>query len=596
MKLRLKNSPFKIRLFTGIGMILTALALIVSFLFSYSSLQNAIKSEQLSSQGILEQIGTQVETLYLQMDTAALSIIKNPGLRDIVLTLNSAEGQDTDDYLEQRKQNTTIQTTLGNVLFSPVISNAILYNRDHRYFYYAGTYLSNTAYIQEKLAQRDVSALMDGKSVIYNGPHPNPWLDSEADVISVVRNFSNSRAENGTVVEILAPRQLLDAICSPKSFREDKEILILNDENRLIYPGSQTSALLTDCQYGQILEDLSDGITDNYHYAYSWQAGGTPTTGFTVLLISNNRGIRRQAASYTVYTLIVVLITLLTTMAVMFGALSMFTKPLKQLIASVGQLRYDSDTKIQLPEDTLDEFEILSATLDQMVRSLKESIKKNYELQIRESNASLAALQSQVDPHFLYNAMNSISAASELYGSGTTTAMCQMFSSIMRYVTSPGKSVTLIEELKHTEHYMEFMKISNDGNFTYSIHVDPALYPLSVPKLSIQPFIENSFKHGFKSTMPPWEISIVGAVTKEGRWRIEISDNGCGFEDSVIREISQKPLAFNGLEVNGLGLNNTFSRFHIYFQGTFTYHIQNLDNGCRITLEGDIQHDKTDCS
>lgn len=169
-------------------------------------------------------------------------------------------------------------------------------------------------------------------------------------------------------------------------------------------------------------------------------------------------------------------------------------RPLNQLIYQVNKLSLDSDTKLTLPSDTFNEFEILNTSLNQMVVKLKASIQEIYELEIRESNANLAALQAQVDPHFLYNALNSISAASEVYGSDVTTVMCQDLSSMMRYVTSKKTEVPLIEELTHTKNYLEFMKISNDTNFDYIIDAPRELYDLLIPRLSIQPFAENSFR------------------------------------------------------------------------------------------------------
>ena len=161
---------------------------------------------------------------------------------------------------------------------------------------------------------------------------------------------------------------------------------------------------------------------------------------------------------------------------------------------------------------------------------------------------------------------------------------------MMRYVTSKKTEVPLIEELTHTKNYLEFMKISNDTNFDYIIDAPRELYDLLIPRLSIQPFAENSFRHGFKNTLPPWHLSLVCRAAPDG-WEIEITDNGGGFSQDALSHISEEPMEATELEINGLGLNNTFSRLSLYFGEQFSYKVENLSRGCRITLKGAFKHD-----
>ena len=589
-RLKIQNIPFKTKLFLSVGILFLTLTLIVSLLFSRTSIQNTITNERTSSDIILERISTQIDSLYEQMNIAATSITKNPSLRSIVLNLNTSESETAQAYISQLQQERTIQTALGNMMFSPIISNVILYNREKNYFYYTGTYYDDMDYVDQVLSTDRAAESFNTDSVIYRAPAHRPWTLDERMVLSVLRNFADAATTQDTIVEIQVSSQRLKDLCTQDTFRDEKEILIFDSDGRMVYPYDRGITTLPVDSVAEIQSQIRAGENRYYSYDYAYYARQSDTTGFTVVLISNNETVHRQTRTYIFTTVITVLLTLILTLGIIFTLITQFTRPLNQLIYQVNKLSLDSDTKLTLPSDTFNEFEILNTSLNQMVVKLKASIQEIYELEIRESNANLAALQAQVDPHFLYNALNSISAASEVYGSDVTTVMCQDLSSMMRYVTSKKTEVPLIEELTHTKNYLEFMKISNDTNFDYIIDAPRELYDLLIPRLSIQPFAENSFRHGFKNTLPPWHLSLVCRADPDG-WEIEITDNGGGFSQDALSHISEEPMEATELEINGLGLNNTFSRLSLYFGEQFSYKVENLSRGCRITLKGAFKHD-----
>lgn len=585
-----QNIPFKTKLLRDLSFIFVVLSLMLSSFFSFISIRSTIENEKKSSEIILERISTQIDTLYEQMDIAATSITKNPALKEVVLNFNIMDNTSSREYMQKLQQERTIQNILGNMMFSSIISNVMLYNSRRDYFYYTGLYLSDRSYIDQALEKNTAASLFPNGNTLYTSPAQSSWTPSEQMVISALKNFSDTATTKDTIVEIQVSSSLLDDLCTQDSFGTEKEILILDSQHHIVFPYSSEIKVLKPDKINHILKQIRTGTNKHFHFSYSFHSFYSQDTGFTILLLSNNQTLHNQMFSYICTTLGVLLLVLLTTLYIVFMVIGRVTNPLNQLISYVNTLSQQEDTNLLLPPDSLDEFEILRTSLDQMVSHLRASIQENYELQIRESSANLAALQAQIDPHFLYNALNSISAASEIYGSQVTTKMCQEFSSMMRYVTSRRQVVTLIDELSHTRNYLEFMKSSNDGNSDYTIEADPALYDLPIPKLSIQPFVENSFKHGFKSSMPPWIVHI-RCECSFGHWKIEISDNGAGFTEEALLAITHAPVAFHTLEVHGLGLNNTFSRLSLHYGSGFSFTAENTLPGCRILLKGDFNYD-----
>lgn len=582
-----KNSRFRTRLFAGISIILTFLALVVALIFSFISMKNTIETDKISNQVLLERITAQIDSLYGQMNIAATSITKNPTLQKIVLDMNTADSSHPQQYLDKLQQEKTIYTIIGNMLFSPSITNVLLYNPQKDYFYYTGTYLGDSSHNHKALSEFDKGPALKDGGPVYLGPMQSYWMDSDWPVISALKSFSDNSTTQDTVVEIQVPASLLTDICTQKAFKNEKEILIQGQDGKLLYPFTSPPGVLPEKTMKKVEAAVSKGSSSASYLSYSYLSSVSGETGYHVTLVSNNATIRGQILTYFITSLAAALIILAVMLVIVYKVLAMVTHPLNQLITYVGQISLDDETKLELPSNSLDEFEILNTSMSQMVKNLKNSIHRIYELQLRESNANLAALQAQIDPHFMYNALNSISAASEIYGSQMTTKMCQQFSSMMRYVTCAKQTVTLEEELVHTKNYLEFMSLSNEDNFSYNIETSRLLSCLSVPRLSIQPLVENCFKHGFCQVSPPWRIDI-RCTSEEEYWQIEIADNGGGFTREAKERIEGLPLSFNSLEIDGLGLSNTFSRFSLMFHGDFSFHISNLCPGSKITLKGMI--------
>lgn len=596
MSKKVTRHNFKRHLFIGTGSIFIAIALIVSLLFSITAIYNSKQTEISSSQMVLERISLQVDSLYEQINIAATSIIKNTLLKQTVSELNTP-GVSSPEYMDELTQKRKIQETLVNMMFSPIISNVMLYNRDYDYFYYTGVYFSDTSYIHDVLSKSRVHELLaEGPDeTLYAPPHNNPWTEESRTVISVIKNFSDALTTQNTVVEIQVPYQVLADICTQTSFFGEKEFLILDSANKIVYPYKKNTFVLPKETIEGICSKIQAGTRMEYHGNYAYYAAKSNTTPFTTVLISNNKRIQRQNVSYIRTAVFTVLILLSAALTIMFIIFSIITKLLKQLIDYINTLGKDNEALLQLPNNSLDEFEVINNSFNQMLHQLKQSIAQNYELKIRESNANLAALQAQINPHFLYNTLNSISAASEIYGSRVTTKMCQDFSSMMRYITSKEQIVPIVNEITHAKNYLNLMKISNDGNLDFSIELPQELYQYEIPKLTIQPLVENCFKHGFKNCMPPWHINIVCSLDNS-RITITVSDNGTGFSPKALEKLSafrdnalkNQTFYYDDITINGLGLCNTFARMYTHFSGHFTFEIKNLSPGSQITMKGDL--------
>jgi two-component system sensor histidine kinase YesM len=200
-------------------------------------------------------------------------------------------------------------------------------------------------------------------------------------------------------------------------------------------------------------------------------------------------------------------------------------------------------------------------------------------LEILQKQANLNAYQSQINPHFLYNMLDTIRGQALDDGSTATSDMIEALSKMMRYTISDKNSmVTLGTEIKSVDNYIKIQQFRFGNRFQYIVNLDELdsdMIEMKIPKMTLQPIIENALTHGVASLVSEGEIKLL-AFNTQSRLIIQISDNGVGMDEEQLRDIrkklaSDKMDSSNGLEDNdwkrgmGIALNNVNSRIKLAF-------------------------------
>lgn len=200
-------------------------------------------------------------------------------------------------------------------------------------------------------------------------------------------------------------------------------------------------------------------------------------------------------------------------------------------------------------------------------------INKIYSIRLKQKEAELNSLQNQINPHFLYNTLESIRGAALYHGIHDIAAMSKALSFLFRYSISDRVLVTIKEELQHLENYMSIQNFRYENKFelVYSIPYD--LYDYKILKLILQPLIENSIKHGLEMKLGKGIIKIE-ILSLQNNIKIEISDNGLGIPQKKIEELNRALAKDEHLVVKnessdrtgtGIGVRNVNSRIKLYF-------------------------------
>ena len=196
----------------------------------------------------------------------------------------------------------------------------------------------------------------------------------------------------------------------------------------------------------------------------------------------------------------------------------------------------------------------------------------------------MLALQSLMNPHFIYNNLAAIGAMADEGLTADIKTMCEDISQILRYVSSGAENgVEMREEIAHTEKYLKCMKVRYGDKLDYSIDIPEEMLGIVVPKLVVQPLVENSINHGF-DVSPPWKLGLRGSI--EGKlWRIEVSDDGIGFEPEALARLHEQigRWADSGglppLGLGGMGLLNIVLRLRMLYGEDFVFDVAEAPGG-----------------
>jgi len=396
--------------------------------------------------------------------------------------------------------------------------------------------------------------------------------DPEHQVIQMIRPIESTKdfQRIGTLY-ISLYSSYIDNLVKNINFNEKGFALILDENNLPInikeidpsfLDGISENLVGTSGSFQQKI-----GATD-YRYFYTTSA----KTGWKSLGIISVSDLHNQvrALGITVFSGVL----LISLIAVFFSA--RLSRSFAEKIHSVTDAMKkasEGDFTFQLPEGiSRNEFNDLSVGFNHMVRKINSLIQTVYQAELLQKKAEYAALQAQINPHFLYNTLDTICCQAKLAGNeeifDTTYALASLLRAAMN---NPNPYIPVKEELQYINDYIHIQKSRYRDRIQSSISVDPRVLDLMIPKLTLQPIVENAFVHGLEEKSGQGMISISGIYNPEEETVIfMIRDNGIGMNHAQI----EKALIPAPGSKNGFGLSSVHKRLQILYGERFGLNIQ----------------------
>lgn len=508
-----------------------------------------------------------------EVDSIAKNVNYNYYLQDYLETVIKEE----DDYVDSgigknmRSYEMSSQAFSDTLLSRADISSIMIFGKKKML-------LNRSMYTYQKVAL-DYSkldwyakAVAKPQDAIITGPNRHSFFDTDDEVISLSREVQSY--ENGTfrgVILINLNMNKITEICNSFQEKQENFICIINDKGELVYE-QQNGRERFAFDEKENRQELNTALGKTKESCFRLNYRGEKylitrtdmkTTGWTLVSMVPYKSVMAETMAISGVMILAVAITLIVTLLLLNRVLTGVVKPLKKLEKYMVQVNPDNmDQRMEILTD--DEIGHLSMKFNQMmdrIRNLKEQVieeqedKRKYELQ---------ALQAQINPHFLYNTLDSIIWMAETNDSNIV-AITEALAKLFRISLNKGnEEISLERELEHVKNYLIIQSMRYADKFTYEISAEPGVERCRTIKLILQPIVENCIYHGIKKKRGTGKITI-RAYRREQNLIIEVSDDGCGMPEEICRKILSDEIESENISGSGIGVKNVNERIQLRF-------------------------------
>lgn len=361
------------------------------------------------------------------------------------------------------------------------------------------------------------------------------------------------------------------------SFIKSRGQIIYHPQQQLINLGLKQEEESFVADSSDVMREFKDRIYVNRNLANcEWAVVGV---SYTDELISN------QQDSVAIITAIIFSAIFIVAIATAFIVSHKLTSPADRLVDAMADFEKDVNKFTETKRVGVYEIDRLTSSFvnfEHMISRLIERIKKE-EKDLKKTE--LSALQSQINPHFLYNTLDSILWMCEMGKNKEASEMVSALSKLFRITISKGKEfITLEDEFAHAENYLKIQKVRYNDKFDYKFSLPEELKSLYCNKITVQPFLENSLNHGFDNTADSitLEVSAELVNTADSECvKITVKDNGLGMDEVTLARVKGGNIASKG----GIGVKNVNRRIKIFFGEQYGVDVSSeLDKGTVVTV------------
>ncbi|MDY5021313.1 MAG: histidine kinase [Blautia sp.] len=578
---------YRTKLFLGYLIVALLLSLSLGIVVYKISLNYETEQQENSLAVSSEQLVLQLEDRLNRMDAIIYYILSDQDMLNSIETLG---------MVTERSIPSSYVLNAQKTLYSGFNSEYIFKNSYRTVFYnecnYAiSSYNANDGnrmapdFIMNQISYHEKADLAKGKTVMV-GSHEDVFGRKKGvfvySVMKAVQGFQMGYIEIENTTESLNTLDVADS---------DTRFLILTDDSNVLYTNDDKAL---ESNLSKKLQTMDNDETSHINGSL-YSKRNSDQYGFSVITYVQefNRGAGRLAL------VITALMGGILTFAFCFTLLMMFSyilaKPIREFRKTIEKTRLEN-LGIQEIQTTshLDEIKMLTNSYISMTEKLNKAIKNEKRSLMLQMQAQFDTLQAQINPHFLYNVLNTISSRGIEDNDDMICEMCGALASLVRYSTNNKERYAHVsQEMQYLENYLYLLKARYGDKILFHMDVDKEVQDQLLPKMTLHQFVENVFAHGYSHSDRQMAVELTGRMY-EDRWEICVRDNGEGISEEKLKEIREKIedirrkiLENSGgleMEIGGMGLVNTYARCLLLYNRNLIFSVENLSEGVEIKI------------
>lgn len=420
----------------------------------------------------------------------------------------------------------------------------------------------------------------------YMKPQNQYWIIDGDHVLLMKQIYAFPMKERLGYTAIDVDERSLYQIIEDIEYAKEGNVFLVNEEGRIIAAENQElqGDLLPDA-YMNCFEDqeafYGDVLVGSQHYSI-YNSASISNGWHMLLAIPRDYYMRDIVGLRNIVILITLLVALIASIASSLIA-KQITQPIQNLSKAMeefGQGNFEINNEVKSD----DEIGRLSKTFNTMVQDMNSLVKSVYEEKMMKQDAQMKSLQMQINPHFLYNTLDTINWMARIKHVDEVGDMAAALGNLMRYSLSEKSYVTIREEVENLKNYLSIQNVRYGDQMEAKITIDESLYALFIPKLLIQPMVENAIIHGLEQKMDMGHIMVSASVEDENLY-IVVEDDGVGMTEEAVNQIISMDYSPKAGRHTSIGIVNVNRRLQMIYGKEYGLLIQSvLGAGTKMTL------------
>lgn len=554
----------------------------VSSLLTRDAVRSQVADNSQESMRIVNQIvNGQMKNMLYVMNFIQFDEDLQPSIRELGRANDLTDKGDVLAYKQTIiKKMSTVINSFGNLYVTVLLPNG-------EYVASYSTFAFNPNEFLQKSWFSDVEKV-SGYNVKWVGAEPNySQATNQPYLLAAAKPLRINGLTYGYVVvgmELSTIQQLFD------QYKNNESMVIVDGQGRILVDKDSSTIGNPFPYYDQlpaqdgssfVKVDGEDYILHSNHLTSEWK----------LVNMSPYKSAAHKIESFRKTDFLIQLFFLILFAVVLLYMVRTLTKPIARLVQTV--VRIESG---QLSERSNisggDEVGRLGYVFDRMIDRIERMLEENRREQELKRKAELAMLQAQINPHFLFNVLNSIRLKIMMKGDSENAELISSLSSLLRMtINRNNEYISLHEEIEINEHYIRLLNSRHGDRVQLQISAASDTLLFEIPRFLLQPLIENAYIHGLKSKAG--EITIASRICEDGRLQIEVRDSGVGMPPerlAVLRNHLDVVPTLQSEEtsspsLSGIGLHNVFERLRLIYGHRFDYEIESgPDQGTQIVL------------